>query len=124
MAPRRASKAKAKSTSAPAVPAAESSLVDKAEADDKAGKHRAVSRKRSLEDEVDKALKDNFRVFSDTQLRMVLDEAGKSVFDRVLEAKKARKDGGSIVIGKKFYQDPKDELFADKDPANRFQPPL
>jgi hypothetical protein len=41
-----------------------------------------------------------------------------------LEAKRAKKDGTSIVMGKKFYSDLKDEFFAADNPANAFpQPP-
>ena len=41
---------------------------------------------------MEQALKDNFKVFSDFQLRMILDEEGNSVEDRVRQRKQLNEE--------------------------------
>ena len=65
----------------------------------------------SLGTEVEKALKDNFKGFSDFQLRMVLDANGKSIEDRVRERKLAKLLDNKVTCGKNFYKELKDDYF-------------
>ena len=76
-------------------------------------KKRQSGADRSLEFDVEKALKDNFKGFRDFQLRMILDEEGNSVEDRVRQRKQLNEeDNTRYPCGKNFYKELKEEYFA------------
>ena len=54
---------------------------------------------------------------------MVLDKEGKSICDRVRDAKRQKRLDQPITIGKEFYSDLKDEFFGDLDLTQDFEKP-
>ena len=64
-----------------------------------------------MENDTLKALRDNFKGFTDFQLRMVLDKDGKAIYDRVFDRKMAKMMDSKLPCGKNFYRDLKEELF-------------
>ena len=76
-------------------------------------KKRQSGADRSLEFDVEKALKDNLNGFSGFQLGMILDEEGNSVEDRVRQRKQLNEaDNNRYPCGKNFYKELKEEYFA------------
>lgn len=117
MAPKAAVKAKAKAKPKPETPKKrqreeDQNAIDRA--DD--GVSPAAKRQKqedSVEADTSKAVTDNFKGFSDFQLRMVLDKDGKSIFDRVYERKLAKLIDNSLPCGKNFYSEVKEEFFGN-----------
>lgn len=93
----RFAKAKANSKLAAPTPrkAASSNVVDNAEAAESSGSQKRTLKRRSSEEGVEKIVWDNFRPFTETQRRMVLDAQGQNVYDRVLSAKRGRRGRAS-----------------------------
>ena len=85
---------------------------------DKAEQHESCElKRRSTEEETEMAVRDNFRNFTEIHRTMVLEKEGKSIFDRVLHAKR-KKCRDPITIGKKFFSDLKDENPLESDLAD------
>ena len=100
-----------------------SNAIDKAEDADKGPQRQRCLKRRSTEEDAEKAVRDNFKMYSEAQRRMVLDKDGKSVYDRVLEAKRRKNSEPDWPLGKTFYDSLKDELFKDFDPMMEFPEP-
>ena len=92
MAPRASRwKAKAKAqASAPAKAPSATNLVDKAEEADAISRRASAAKKRTLEEEAENSVRDNFKMCSQAHLRMVLDSKGLSVYDRILDARRRK----------------------------------
>ena len=100
-------------------------LVDKSQHDDKLpSSSRRELKRRSTEEETEKAVHNNFRGFTETHRTMVLDKEVKSICDRVRAEKRKKRRGPSFTIGKKFHWDLKHEFFGDLGPTQDFQKPL
>ena len=89
----------------------EQNAIDQAAAEDGPAAAKKQKQADSVEADTLKALKDNFKGFTDFQLRMVLDTDGKGIYDRVYERKLAKVMDHKVACGKLFYKDLKEEFF-------------
>ena len=119
-------KANAKAKATNVEPKKSSNAVDDAVAKAKAKASNRQLRKRDTDDETAKAVKDNFKEFSEAQLRLTLDGNGLNVYDRIHADKHAKRNGhdDSVAMGKYYYQSLKVDIFGHLDPlANMPLPP-
>ncbi len=100
--PRSKATAKAKKAAQPSSRPEFSNMVDKAERDEQVHRtERAPNGKRkTLEDDTEKALKDEFKKFTEHEIRLTVDKDGKSLYDRILAMKRLKKDVTDTAIGK------------------------
>ena len=103
-------KAKAAASAQPRGEKRPRSAIDEAE-DVPARKKLAIDDKSSFDFDVEKALTDNFKGFTDFQMRMVLDADGKSIEDGVRERKQATMLDPKVTCGKSCYNDLKEGYF-------------
>lgn len=88
------SRNKAKQATQPAAKTKKAeNVVDRAERDETPNNRKQPLKRRRTEEEAEKAVRDNFKGISEAQRRMVLDRDGKSLMDRVIEAKRRKKQG-------------------------------
>lgn len=78
------------------------------------------SRKRSLEETVHKALRDNFKGFSDVQTDLTIKE-GRSLRQRIIEDKRAQLEDPKIKTGKFYYDELRTLYGSDKAPEQMLQ---
>ena len=82
-----------------------------------------AKKQRTFQAELEKVLHEQFKKYTDDQLRNVLDADGKCVIDRITDAKRRKEAGENVAIGKKFYRDMRKEFFNEKEAAEEFPAP-